>query len=248
MTRQPLVKRYVDGVAVLHPRFYPDQGPDGFFPELQYPTQTRLAVRWNEHLGMETYIQLNAIFLTGIKRVYGREDLRRVFRDISTELKITLFQVHAKYPEEMIAILEFAMPHQAEEALLFANSNSRLFGDGHFFARYLDINAKGPNAGSTDDILLVREDFALSSPYTPRTSSFSLSPRQSFTPQLQPPLPPSLPPVDSGWHAVGYSRDSFAAKRPLSPNDRHWSPPRKRRSTEWDAPYGPGPQMVGFVQ
>ncbi|WVQ94177.1 hypothetical protein IAU59_001255 [Kwoniella sp. CBS 9459] len=229
MLRPPRVKRYVDNVAVLRPRYYPDPGPEGFYPELQYPTQTRLAVKWNEYLGRETYIQLNAVFMTGIMRAFGREDVRAAFNDISRDIDITLFQVHAKHPEEMIAILEFPTPQQAEQAIRFANSNGRILGDGHFFARYADVNLKGPHAESTKDILLVREEFALSPPYTPL---IGLNPPDQFFPPQ--PHRHASSPLDIGWHAVGYARDSFSTKRSLSEVDHQWSAPRKRRPNDQD--------------
>ncbi|OCF38613.1 hypothetical protein I317_07603 [Kwoniella heveanensis CBS 569] len=238
MVKLPHVKRFVDGVAVLHPRYYADPGPEGFYPELQYPTQTRLGVMWNQHLGKETYIQLNAVFMTGIERKYDREHVRGAFEIISSN-------VHGKHPDEMIAIIEFPSAQQAESAILFANSNSRLLGDGHFFARYADVNAKGTYAGSTKDILLVREEFALSSPYTPRV--LRASPSTRLPPPLCSQCPPSYNENDFTWHAVGYSRDSFATKRPLSPSDRHWSSPSKRQSTEWDVGYGSRKYLAGLV-
>ncbi|WVQ82910.1 hypothetical protein IAT38_005046 [Cryptococcus sp. DSM 104549] len=205
----PRVNRYVDDILIKVPAFYGDTGGPGWYPELQHPVQTRLAVRFNPILGRTVYINPTAIFMTGVRHGMGMEDVRRVFTDLGVGhgMEFTLFTCHKFMTDVSIVIAEFPSARQAEQALLLANENRHLLDTPHFEfrARYSDVNATGPLQGTVRDILLVREELALTRLYLPTTLS----------------SPHSPPPPTPQWNAVGFSRDAFRGKR---------------KSSEYDAP------------
>ncbi|KAK8844747.1 hypothetical protein IAR55_006597 [Kwoniella newhampshirensis] len=214
----PRVKRYVDQIVVRHPSFYPDHGGPGWYPELQYPTQTRLAVRYNPLLEREVYVQLNAVFLSGLNMDMSKEDVMRVLGNfgVAHEAKIALFQPNKKQPGYRIAIIQFPSARQAEDAMNLVNDNRHVFRSQEFRARYSEVNAKGPNEGSVRDILLVREEFSLTPPHVPTVLSSN---------QLPFPHPPS-----ATWNAVGYSRNASRGKRKSSEDE----PARESSKRSWD--------------
>ncbi|WWC90180.1 uncharacterized protein L201_005113 [Kwoniella dendrophila CBS 6074] len=197
----PRAKRTVDNVLVLYPRYYSDPGPEGFYPELQYPVQTRLGIRFHTLHNKNVYIQLNCVFMSGLKMNMTEKDVRDILKGITNEILFTTFKKHSTRNIKM-ACMEFSSARDADEVILFAQFNNRLFGDERLTVRYSDVNSHNC---STKDILLVREEIALSPPYNPRSL------RQSYLPFAR----PARKTEELGrWNAVGYSRDSFRSKRP----------------------------------
>ncbi|WWC67285.1 uncharacterized protein I206_101193 [Kwoniella pini CBS 10737] len=217
----PRARRTVDNILVLTPRYYPDPGPDGFYPELQRPVQTRLGVRFNDRLNKDVYFQLNAVFMTGLRLDFTQQDLKNLFKHITSEVCVLLIpflpwnkgradqrkqiRFTALHPHGnknvSLACMEFSSAAEADEVIIFVTTHRHLFGDNNIHVRHSDINASGYTAGSTMDILLVSEVLALSPPYTPRSGSSNTSSGQ----------------LPDGWHAAGFSRDFFKLKRSSSP-------------------------------
>ncbi|WVN88523.1 uncharacterized protein L203_103734 [Cryptococcus depauperatus CBS 7841] len=204
----PRVQRYVDDVFIRTPAFYGDHGGPGWYPELQTPTQSRLAVRWNAELGRDVYIQPDALFLTGLDKRLGREDIVETFRrfGLGSRIEIPFFRPHKHLESCNVALVMFPCPRQAEDALIFCNENSCFFGDKwDFRGRFLEINSNGEKAGKCDDILLVREELSLTPAHIPTCVSRDMASSNLALP--------------SSWNAVGYSRDAFAHKRKLADYD-----------------------------
>ncbi|WWD22700.1 hypothetical protein CI109_107193 [Kwoniella shandongensis] len=234
MNPPPRVRRYVDNIAVRYPSFYPDNGGPGWYPELQYPTQTRLDVRYNNVLGREVYIQLNAVFFTGLRKDMNEGDVLDVLATlgVANGAKFTLLLSNRRQPDYRIAIIEFPTARQAEDAIVRSSENRAVFRSREFRARYSEINGNGPCQGSLRDILLVREEFALTPLHIPTSLSVNhLSPRHRQAPPSLPSPPPSAPP----WNAVGFARDSFQKKRKsLNVEPEPTLRRRKRRHTLTD--------------
>ncbi|WVW81291.1 hypothetical protein I302_103282 [Kwoniella bestiolae CBS 10118] len=164
----PRARRYVDNQLVLAPRYYPEPGPEGFYPELQHPVQTRLGIRLNTVLNKEVYTQLNAVFIAGMRMGITQNEIREYFRGIGDNFIFTEFHKHP-HKDFMITCMEFGSAKDADDVICFTKHNTHLFGDERVTVRYSDIHSSGYSSGSTKDILLVREELALSPSYTPRS-------------------------------------------------------------------------------
>nr|XP_018266173.1 uncharacterized protein I303_00142 [Kwoniella dejecticola CBS 10117]OBR88331.1 hypothetical protein I303_00142 [Kwoniella dejecticola CBS 10117] len=136
----PRVRRTVDNVLVLHPGYYPDPGPEGFYPELQYPVQTRLGVRFNPRVNKNVYTQLNAVFMFGLSWDMTEQKIADLLKVVTTE--------SSPVPEMRIRL-------------------SPSYDSNNFVVRHSDIHASGFYADSTKDVLIVSEMLALSPPYIP---------------------------------------------------------------------------------
>ncbi|WRT63229.1 uncharacterized protein IL334_000132 [Kwoniella shivajii] len=218
----PRARRFVDGTLVIRPRYYADPGPEGYYPELQYPIQTRLGIRYSSFLQKQVYIQLNAVFMSGLRPTYTEKDLRNILNDISTNIRFDCFHPH-KSRNGKITCMEFQSAKQADEVIIFANTHRTLFSDGDFIARYSDWYARGVNAESTRDILLVREELALSPPYTPRSfECFSFDPRKSSSAEVRRRQTPKLPAED--YESTRVSSSSYHPySRRQHPSDASYS-------------------------
>ncbi|WWC97546.1 hypothetical protein V866_004430 [Kwoniella sp. B9012] len=161
----PRARRYIDNQLVLPPRFYPDPGPEGFYPELQHPVQIRLGIRFNPLLQKQVYFQMNAVYIAGMSLDMTKDKLKRHLSGITDNFIFTEFKKHP-HREVMLACMEFASLKDADDVICFVRAHTRLFGGKKVIARYSDIQS---NTESTRDILLVREELALCPPYTPKS-------------------------------------------------------------------------------
>ncbi|WVQ64325.1 uncharacterized protein L199_002487 [Kwoniella botswanensis] len=148
----PRARRYIDNQLVLPPRFYPDPGPEGFYPELQYPVQIRLGIRFNPLLQKQVYFQMNAVYIAGMSLDMTKDKLKSHLSGITDNFIFTEFKKHP-HREVMLACMEFASLKDADDVICFVRAHTRIFGGNRVIARYSDIQ---PNAESTRDILLSR--------------------------------------------------------------------------------------------
>ncbi|WWD06316.1 hypothetical protein V865_004406 [Kwoniella europaea PYCC6329] len=161
----PRARRYIDNQLVLPPRFYPDPGPEGFYPELQYPVQIRLGIRFNPLVQKQVYFQMNAVYIAGISLDMTKDRIKSHLSGITDNFIFTEFKKHP-HREAMLACMEFASLKDADDVICFVRAHTRIFGGKRVTARFSDIQS---NAESTRDILLVREELALWPPYSPKS-------------------------------------------------------------------------------
>ncbi|OXG28849.1 hypothetical protein C361_00501 [Cryptococcus neoformans Tu259-1] len=210
----PRVNRYPDNVLVRLPAYYADHGGPGWYPELQSPHQTRLAMRYSSALRKDVYIQPNALFIPGIKEELGMQGIREILYSLGVErgLEFTMYRPLRHLSGLVMTTIQFPSQRQAEDVLITVNKNNHLFvsSTSELKARYHEINSRGVNAASTKDILLVREELSLAPAYIPTIVPPHLAHLLSFQP--------------ARWNAVGYARDAFVNKRKLTEYDHDLYP------------------------
>lgn len=91
----PRVNRYPDNVLVRLPAYYADHGGPGWYPEVQSPHQTRLAVRYSSALRKNVYIQPNALFISGIKEELGMQGIREILYSLGVERGVSRIGHHS---------------------------------------------------------------------------------------------------------------------------------------------------------
>lgn len=142
--QHPRVNRYPDNVLIRLPAYYADYGGPGWYPELQFPHQTRLAVRYSSALRKYVYIQPNALYISGIKEELGKEGICEILYSFGVErgvsrichhsgmeanivqLEFTMYQPLRHLPGLVMTTMQFPSQRQAEDVLIIVVSNDNL--------------------------------------------------------------------------------------------------------------------------